>query len=82
MNNRLFALLLTLLPVVQAASVQAEELPAADTTVIVDRVQVTAIKQGMALRSLPVASAIVGSREIERQHVDALQSLSETVPNL
>lgn len=86
MNNRLFALLLTLLPVVRPASAQAEELPAeraaADTTIVVDRVQVTAIKQGMALRSLPAASAIVGSREIERGRVDALKSLSETVPNL
>ena len=70
MNNRLFALLLSCLPV---AFVQAEELPATDTAIVVDRVQVTAIKQGMAVRSLPVASAIVGSRAIERGHVDALK---------
>ncbi len=34
------------------------------------------------MSSVTVASAIVGSREIERQHVDALKSLSETGPNL
>ncbi len=90
MNRTLLALLLSLQPILWAVSVQAEEFPArsdgetaaADTTVVVDRVQVTAIKQGMALRSLPAASAIIGSRAIERGHVDALKSLSGTVPNL
>lgn len=53
-----------------------------DTTIVVDRIQVTAIKQGMALRSLPVASSIVGERAIERGRIDALKALSETVPNL
>lgn len=54
----------------------------ADTTISVDRIQVTAIKQGMALRSLPVASTIVGSHAIERERIDALKALSQSVPNL
>ena len=53
----------------------------ADTVIVVDKVQVTAIKQGLVLRSEPVAATIVGSRAIERQHVDALKNLSQYVPN-
>lgn len=67
---------------VRAEGIRAEDETAADTTLVVDRVQVTAIKQGMAVRSLPVASSIVGSRAIERKHVDALKALSQIVPNL
>ena len=52
-----------------------------DTVIVVDKVQVTAIKQGMVLRSQPVAAAIVGSPAIERGHVDALKNLSQNVPN-
>ena len=55
---------------------------AADTTITVDKVQITAIKQGLVLRSEPVASTIVGSRDISRRHVDALAELSQQVPNL
>ena len=32
----------------------------ADTVIVVDKVQVTAIKQGLVLRSQPVAASIVG----------------------
>jgi len=54
---------------------------AVDTVIVVDKVQVTAIKQGLVLRSQPVAASIVGSRAIERGHVDALKNLSQSVPN-
>ena len=54
----------------------------ADTTIVVDKVQVTAIKQGPVLRSQPVAATIVGSRAIERRRVAALKELSQAVPNL
>lgn len=60
----------------------AEEEPAAaDTVIVVDKVQVTAIKQGMVLRSQPVAATIVGSRAIERERIGALKHLSQQVPN-
>ncbi len=79
---RLFVLSVAwILPAQAAMTARTEELPA-DTTIAVDRIQVTAIKQGMALRSQPVASTIVGERAIERGHVDALKALSQTVPNL
>ncbi|MBQ2393569.1 MAG: TonB-dependent receptor [Alistipes sp.] len=54
----------------------------ADTTIHVDGVQVTAIKQGLVLRSEPIASTIVGGRTADRQHVDALKNLADLVPNL
>lgn len=53
----------------------------ADTVIRVDEVQVTAIKQGAALRSQPVAATIAGSRFIERNRIGALKDLSQAVPN-
>ena len=53
----------------------------ADTVIVVDKVQVTAIKQGLVLRSQPVAASIVGGRAIERGRIGAVKNLSQTVPN-
>ena len=63
------------------AGTAGEEPAAADTVIVVDKVQVTAIKQGMVLRSQPVAATIVGSRAIERERIGALKYLSQQVPN-
>ena len=63
------------------AGTAGEEPAAADTVIVVDKVQVTAIKQGMVLRSQPVAATIVGSRAIERERIGALKHLSQQVPN-
>lgn len=65
----------------EAATTATVETPAADTVIVVDKVQVTAIKQGMVLRSQPVAASIIGSRAIGREHIDALKNLSQHVPN-
>lgn len=54
---------------------------AADTVIVVDKVQVTAIKQGLVLRSQPVAATTLGSRAIERKRVGALKNLSQRIPN-
>ena len=53
----------------------------ADTTITVDRVQVTAIKQGPVLRSTAVASTILGSRAVARRGISALKEISLAVPN-
>ena len=53
----------------------------ADTTITVDRVQVTAIKQGPVLRSAAVASTILGSRAVARGGISALKEISLAVPN-
>ena len=85
MRYRLLSILL-LLPALPAAAhavkspSPAPDTEAADTVIVVDKVQVTAIKQGMVLRSQPVASSIVGSRAIGRDRVVALGDLSRTCP--
>lgn len=62
-------------------AVAADEPEMADTTIVVDRVQVTAIKQGPVLRSTAVASSILGNRLIERSGVSALKEISSMAPN-
>ncbi len=72
-------LLCTALPPTARAAARHTD---ADTTILVDRVQVTAIKQGTVLRSQPVAATILGSRVLEGSHVGAVKHLSQRVPNL
>ena len=81
------ALTASLLLTTLAAAAATDERPAADpneadTTIRIDRVQVTAIKQGRALRSEPVASTIVGGLDAARHHITALKELGTLVPNL
>lgn len=66
---------------VQPAIAHSEPTPI-DTVVQVDRVQVTAIKQGMVLRNQPVAATVLGSRTLRNGHISALKDVSELVPNL
>ena len=84
MHCKLTAIPLLLLASAAAGRTAGGKAPgteAADTVIVVDKVQVTAIKQGLVLRSQPVAASIVGSRAIERRHIGALKNLSQTVPN-
>lgn len=53
-----------------------------DTTIVVDGVQVSAVKQGLVLRSEPIASTIVGERTASRRHISAVKDLTNFVPNL
>ncbi|MDE7123819.1 MAG: TonB-dependent receptor, partial [Alistipes sp.] len=53
----------------------------ADTAIRVDGVQVTAIKQGLDLRSQPVAASIVGERTLARDRIGAVKELSQRIPN-
>ncbi len=55
---------------------------AVDTTIVVDGVQVSAVKQGLVLRSEPIASTIVGRTQAERKQISALKHLADLVPNL
>ncbi len=54
----------------------------ADTIIMVDEVQLSVVKQGMQLRSEPIASTILGSRTSSRNHIDAIKSLTTLVPNM
>lgn len=54
---------------------------AVDTVVTVERVKVTAIKQGLVLRHQPVAASVVGRERIERQGIRSLKDAASLVPN-
>ena len=62
------------------AGTAGEEPAAADTVIVVDKVQVTAIKQGLVLRSQPVAASIVGGRAIERGRIGAVKTSRKRFP--
>ena len=86
MHRKSLVILLLLLASAAAARTAGGDGPApdtetADTVIVVDKVQVTAIKQGLVLRSQPVAASIVGGRAIERGRIGAVKNLSQTVPN-
>ena len=83
MSFRPILLLLLLGLPVPGRGIAADEPDAerADTTITVDRVQVTAIKQGPVLRSTAVASTILGSRAVTRGGISALKEISLAVPN-
>ncbi len=83
MSFRPILLLLLLGLPVPGRGIAADEPDAerADTTITVDRVQVTAIKQGPVLRSTAVASTILGSRAVARRGISALKEISLAVPN-
>lgn len=78
----IFPMLLWFMAAPSVAVAEEDDDTGADTTIVVDRVQVTAIKQGRVLRAEPVASTIVGSREISRSGITAVKELAERVPNL
>ncbi len=65
----------------RAATARRRTQETADTVIVVDKVQVTAIKQGLVLRSQPVAASIVGGRAIERGRIGAVKNLRKRFPN-
>ena len=52
-----------------------------DTTVAMDKVQITAIKQGLSLRREAVAASVVSGQEIELGGVNALKDAARFAPN-
>lgn len=65
-----------------AHTIEEQLISDADTTIVVDHVQVTAIKQGMVLRSEPLSATIIGERMASRQRISALKNMAEIVPNI
>lgn len=53
-----------------------------DTLIAVDRVQITAIKQGSQLRREAVAASILSGRTLEMQGVSAIKDVMTDIPNL
>lgn len=64
-----------------AASIHAETLPN-DTTVTLNEVSVTAIKQGTNLRNIASATTELKRTSIERLNISTPKSVSEITPNL
>ena len=56
--------------------------PKIDTLIAVDRVQVTAIKQGSELRREAVAASVLGGRTLEMRGVSAIKEVMTDIPNL
>ncbi len=76
---------LLVLPTIASARTASEPLPnegVVDTLIAVDRVQVTAIKQGAELRREPVAASVLSGRALEMQGVSAVKDVMTEVPNL
>ncbi|MCH5331457.1 MAG: TonB-dependent receptor [Alistipes sp.] len=61
---------------------QGEDGIAADTTIIVDNIRITAVKQGTDLRGTPVAATVLEGAAIERRHLTTLREAAAVVPNL
>ena len=74
----LFALLLLL----SDAAYASDNEPKVDTLIAVDRVQITAIKQGSELRRESVASSVLSGRTLEMRGVSAVKDVMTDVPNL
>ena len=74
----LLSLLLAVLGVAQASDNEQK----VDTLIAVDRVQITAIKQGSELRREAVASSVLSGRTLEMQGVAAVKEAMMDIPNL
>ena len=77
----LLSLLVAVSWVAQASDNAAAE-PKVDTLIAVDRVQITAIKQGSELRREAVAASILGGRTLTMRGVSAVKDVMTDIPNL
>ncbi len=75
-------LLVALLMLVSWVAKANENEQKVDTLIAVDRVQITAIKQGSELRREAVAASVLGGRTLEMQGVSAVKDVMTDVPNL
>ena len=75
-------LLLTLLTIASGAAFASDNESKVDTLIAVDRVQITAIKQGSELRREAVAASVLGGRTLEMRGVAAVKDVMTDIPNL
>ena len=75
-------LLLTLLTIASGAAFASDNESKVDTLIAVDRVQITAIKQGSELRREAVAASVLGGRTLEMRGVAAVKDVMMDIPNL
>ena len=75
-------LLLWMLVLVVGEAIASDNEPKVDTLIAVDKVQVTAIKQGAELRREAVAASVLDGRTVEMRGVSAVKDVMTDVPNL
>ena len=75
-------LLLSLLLLVSGVVYASDNEQKVDTLIAVDKVQITAIKQGSELRREAVASSVLGERTLSMRGVSAIKDVLTDVPNL
>lgn len=63
-------------------TILADEQPPIDTMVMVEQVNITAIKQGLNLYREPVAATVISSKNIEKGGITAMKDVAHIVPNL
>ncbi|MDE5730305.1 MAG: TonB-dependent receptor plug domain-containing protein, partial [Alistipes sp.] len=73
--------LLCMLLTAAGASAQSGSVPDADSVIRMESVQVTAVKQGLALRGLPVTASVIGRTEIDRRGIATVRDAAHAVPN-
>ena len=67
---------------VSGAAIASDNEAKVDTLIAVDKVQITAIKQGAALRREAVTASILGGRTLEMRGVAAVKDVITDIPNL
>ncbi len=75
-------LLAGLLVLVFAVASASDNEPQVDTLIAVDRVQITAIKQGSELRREAVSASVLGGRTLTMRGVSAVKDAMMDIPNL
>ena len=75
-------LLLALLVLVVGVAFASDNESKVDTLIAVDKVQITAIKQGAELRREAVAASVLGGRTLEMRGVSAVKDVVTDIPNL
>ena len=82
MTNWLKYLLLGLLISISGVAFASDNKSKVDTLIAVDRVQITAIKQGSELRREAVTASILSGRTLEMRGVSAVKDVMTDIPNL
>ena len=82
MTNWLKYLLLGLLISISGVAFASDNESKVDTLIAVDRVQITAIKQGSELRREAVTASILSGRTLEMRGVSAVKDVMTDIPNL
>lgn len=80
--KRILSVLIILLALCNSALLATPTQPTIDTTLYVDPINVTVIKQGLNLKRESVASTIITRDDIERRDITTIMDVAQIAPNL